>query len=497
MSIMIGIHARSLWLHTVSVALLLTVLIIGLAITFDLPLIKLVMLLPAMAIGLFVASKIASQVELALAVLILLVWTNLSQVLDRFHGIPGIFHLTLIFVFIAILREIRNRRLDLRNLSLLWLPVVAYSVLPLFSSTIASNPLATSGKAGELLKVLTLFSLVMLLVNSPTRIRIALWSISISAAVLSLLGMLQLLSSIDFGELGGFARIKHAHIYDNVFSDRLAGPIGDPGFFGQLLVLSTPFPMSLMVAEQNPRLKLMAFICLSIIVVGVGLTYSRGPLMVLFFIFTISLFSFRLARWQHIPLLVVAALLIFALLPNNLSSRLDSVTEMLPGQVDNLHPDSSVEHRRLFGRTAVAMFEGNPLAGVGVGNFSTRYEYYSDRVGSDARHYGDADEGHFAHNLYYETAAETGLIGLLLLATLFFSALWSAQDSAAWYSYQDRFLMFSALALRNSVFAYLLTSTLLHGDFQRYIFVVLGLIAALASMRHRQRQVANALEQTA
>jgi O-antigen ligase len=236
-------------------------------------------------------------------------------------------------------------------------------------------------------------------------------------------------------------------------------------------------------------MKLFALICLMLTMFGVGLTYTRGSLMVLLFISGLSLFSFRLVRWRHIPLILLAAALGLVLMSGNLGQRLATVAEAVPGHENSLHPDSSIELRWLFANTAVQMFADNPLTGVGSGNYSANYDPYADQAGSDARHYGDADEGHFAHNLFLETAAETGLTGLFLLGALFASALWSAQASAARVARQEPGLAISALALRNSALAYLLTGMLLHGHFQRPVFIVIGLIAALASFSAAPRNI--------
>jgi len=471
----------AMWLYTVPAAFLLTLVVIAGSTVNDTSPLKSVVMIVALGAGLFGAFKVAARADVALVFLIMLVWGNISQVLGRFHGIPGIFHLALIAILVATFRDLQTRRVDPGKISLLWLPALAYTLFPLFSATRAIDPSVALENSAELMKAFILFFLVVLLVNSPDRLRTAIWSMAIASATLSMLGIVQQLTGMSLGEMGGFARVKHAQIVGDLFGNRLAGPIGDPGFFGQLLVLSSPPILSLLLTEKDRRMKLLALICLVLTMLGVGLTYTRGSMIVLLFVSVLSLFSFRLVRWRHVPLILASAALGLLLLSGNIGQRLATVAEAVPGHENSLHPDSSIELRWLFANTAVQMFADNPLTGVGSGNYSVNYDQYADKAGSDARHYGDADEGHFAHNLFLETAAETGLTGLFLLGALLISALWSAQALAARVVKQEPGLAISALALRNSTLAYLLTGMLLHGHFQRPVFIVIGLIAALAS----------------
>ena len=67
------------------------------------------------------------------------------------------------------------------------------------------------------------------------------------------------------------------------------------------------------------------------------------------------------------------------------------------------------------------MIADHPLIGVGIGNYQVLYQQYSRPLGIDPR-----TTPRLAHNLYLETAAETGLAGLtpfVLFLTVVFAAL--------------------------------------------------------------------------
>ena len=66
----------------------------------------------------------------------------------------------------------------------------------------------------------------------------------------------------------------------------------------------------------------------------------------------------------------------------------------------------------------VLMFTEHPLLGVGIGNYETNYQDYAIVLGLEQR-----TEDRQAHSLYLETAAETGLPGLIAMALLFITLM--------------------------------------------------------------------------
>jgi len=91
----------AMWLYTVPAAFLLTLVVIAGSTVNDTSPLKSVVMIVALGAGSFGAFKVAARADVALVFLIMLVWGNISQVLGRFHGIPGIFHLALIAILVA------------------------------------------------------------------------------------------------------------------------------------------------------------------------------------------------------------------------------------------------------------------------------------------------------------------------------------------------------------------------------------------------------------
>lgn len=87
-------------------------------------------------------------------------------------------------------------------------------------------------------------------------------------------------------------------------------------------------------------------------------------------------------------------------------------------------PDNfAAVERMAHWQTGIAMFESDPVLGIGVGNFNDRYrEFYVHQRFSASR-------GH-AHNYYIHSAAETGLVGLAAYLMLILTAAYTCVRTA-------------------------------------------------------------------
>jgi O-antigen ligase len=147
-----------------------------------------------------------------------------------------------------------------------------------------------------------------------------------------------------------------------------------------------------------------------------------------------------------------------------------------------LELDSSVQNRVLLGRVAWHLFLDHPLLGVGAGNYAVHFYEYADEVGSTALDYNDVGGTRYPHSLYLELASETGFLGLITFGTmilLVFGHLRRTEEAFFTAGNELHAALASALAL--ALLAFLISSLFLHGHFQRYLWVLLGLSAALAA----------------
>lgn len=411
--------------------------------------------------------------DVALCCLVAFVYLNLSDVLVRSHGLPSLLQLSFVPLALAGWWSASPvRRLPPRGLMLL---LSGYLVIVLLSTTIAADPIAADLRLLQHLQGLAIFVVMVMLARSAAAMRRAAWTLVASAGVLGGLALVHVLTGDFTRNLGGLARVKYAHIYGTTFEPRIAGPLGDPNFFAQILIIAVPFALLLAGTEQDVRRRVLAFCAAGIAAAATVFTYSRGGALALFAVLLLSV----LAHGIRLRTLAIAAVPVLALvwiaLPDEFAQRLTTLTQLLPGSDDVLHPDSSFNERRLFTAAAWRMFEDAPLLGTGAGNYGFHFLQYAEQVGSEARLYVTPAEGYYPHSLYLEVAAETGVVGLavfgLALATCF-GYLWHARIRLL--AAGDRSTAALVTACSIALCGYLLTSLFLHGDFIRYWWLLAG-----------------------
>ncbi|HUF78195.1 MAG TPA: O-antigen ligase family protein [Thermoanaerobaculia bacterium] len=421
----------------------------------------------------------------ALAILVVFVYLNLSEVLVRFHGLPSLLQLLVAPIAIAAFVA-RPRReavaVATHGLTLL----LAAWVLWLLASTVwAWDPGLAAIDVAEAAKAFVLYLLVVLLVDSAPRLRLAVRSLLGAGCLLAALGVYQALTRSFAADFGGLARVKDAHIYGDVFEPRIAGPLGDPNFFAQVLLVLVPLALALAWHGRSGGERLAAAGAAGLLVAGTVLTYSRGGALALAAVLVLAWLGRGIRLREVAAGLAVVAVALLAV-PEGFTRRLTTLQQITGGEQAALYPDSSFEKRRLVSLAAWEMFQDHPGAGVGAGNFTARFSPYADRVGSAAREYDEPFGESYPHNLYLEIGAETGLVGLALFGAAVAVALAYLEGArrrlaAAGLALEATLAGATAIAL----VGYLVSSLFLHGHFQRYLWLLLALAAALHDLGRR------------
>ena len=415
----------------------------------------------------------------ALPLLVALVYLNASTVLVRRYDIPSLLQVAIVLLTIMALAEGRLEGTVNVLLQPLTFLLVSYTAVLLLTTTFARDPRIADQRVLESVKSFGVFLLVVALASNVRRLFVAASTLVVSATFLSLLGIYQTLTGNYARWFGGFARVKNAQIYSDVFQPRIAGPLGDPNFFAQILLLAVP--VALFIGwESRGKVRWLAFGCAAIIVAATLLTYSRGGMLALGVILVLALIAHRVDRRRMIGG-VAALVVLLLLLPASFTRRFVTIEQILPGGGETIHRDSSFEKRRLLTATAWVTFKNNPLLGVGAGNYTVWFDHYAEQVGSEARGYDDPGEIHYPHNLYLEIAAETGVLGLVIFAAIV--AMTLAHLRSANRALADEGLREAAgvaKALELAVIGYLISALFLHGHFQRYLWLMFGLAAAFA-----------------
>lgn len=178
------------------------------------------------------------------------------------------------------------------------------------------------------------------------------------------------------------------------------------------LYLGLTLPWSIIFAFQKTSLNLkrsfLFWIIPALILSADLFTYSRGGYLGLIggSLFA-SYWLIKKYRQKYAPIFLVLffSLILLLLIPNSLTQRLTT----------SLNPTEGSNQERLQNwEEASAVIQARPFTGAGIGNYSL--------VIMPSAEYRDPI---YAHNLYLDIAAETGIFNGMLFIVLLLSAIWS------------------------------------------------------------------------
>ena len=424
----------------------------------------------------------AFAVYAGLPLIAAILYLNLSDIVARLTPIPSLLQ-PLILVLAAAVVAYRDQ---LQPRAVAATPVVLLTIVycvVLFASSISPvDAAAANARLLEAVRGVVILLIVGSLAASWEALRRTARVIVLCAALLAALSLFQTVTGRFDIDFGGLARSARGHIYAQVADVRAAGPVGDPNFYGQILLMA--FPLAALLGwKATARRERILFLGTAILIAaGIALTYSRGALLSFAVVLALTVMFLKVR-----PIAVVAVLLLAVIFaPPNLTRRLLSLGGG-EGAVKGVERDSSVDRRKLDAAVAIRMFDDHPFLGVGPGAFSFHYRRYANEVGSSAPQYDLAGAQQVPHSLYLELAAETGTAGLASFGAIVFAAfvmLRNARRKLLARGLVNEAVIAAAFSI--ALTGYLLTSVFLHGAFQRYLWLLLGLSAAVTRLASRE-----------
>ena len=243
----------------------------------------------------------------------------------------------------------------------------------------------------EYLKIIAIALFTTAQVDSKQRLRVILWTIALS------LGFFGVKNGV-FGILRGGAQITRGP----------GGMLEDNNDFALAMVMNVPLLWYLGIAEGKRWVRRATLVAMFLTIVVVLLTHSRGAFLAL--CMSALWIAWRSGKlFKAVLVLGVLAALFPLVAPESVLERLSTIGDT---------KESSANARLTAWATAMRMISDNPVLGVGMRNFQSRYLDYSDEP---------AQVGHtyVAHNSYLQIWAESGtpafVCYLLLLGSVFFT----------------------------------------------------------------------------
>lgn len=323
--------------------------------------------------------------------------------------------------------------------------------------------------------------IIAVVLKSESSWRLAIWVLLAVGIILGTLSIIQFALGTYDNSYGGYAVAALNNISGSSSGYRLGGPVGDPNYYAQMMLVMVPIALDRLWNEKRGLLRFLAGWALGVCAFAVILTYSRGGFVSMVVILVAWLTIFHRGQLRYLMAVAVVALLLINVLPARFTERISTLTELLPGGSST--PNGVAQDLSLRGRTsellvALQMFADHPVLGVGLGNYPLLYQQYAQRFGLEFR-----SEVRQAHNLYLEVASETGLLGFFSFAVLLwgiFSSIWRAQQSLARSGLTSISNMVVAYAF--GLLGFLIAALFIHAVYFRNFWVLVGIALAIPRM---------------
>lgn len=204
----------------------------------------------------------------------------------------------------------------------------------------------------------------------------------------------------------------------DIYTQRAAGLREDPNDTAMLLVAGVPLAIYWFMNSRNVLVKLFFAGAVPLLLVGIGLTGSRGGFVTLLVI-TLMIYL----RRPTIQMTVAGLLMVTAVATLAPESYWDRMETLVTGEES--HGGRSLESRSMLLQKGVDVFMDRPVLGVGPGNYGNAFMASVSSGGLVGRSGLSlaSNRGIVAHNMYLELLVEIGVIGAGLFLAVIYRAL--------------------------------------------------------------------------
>lgn len=427
--------------------------------------------------GLVGAALIVLDERWAIGTLAVFVVLHLPKVATDFHGAPSLFQPLVAGILLGVAARWAVTGVRPPGVAAQFLLVGTYVLVAVSSLLFSSLPVEVTGEALNLVTDSGVALLAGLVLSRAASLRIAVWAMVASGALLAAISVFQFLTGSFDSTFGGFGIASVEQIVGTYDDIRISGPVGDPNFYGQLLMAVLPLALDRMWGERTLPLRLVGGASAALITVATVFTFSRGAAVALGAVLVMMALVYR-PSFRSLAAVAVVAALAIPLLPPGYLDRLTALGDV--GSVEGA-TDPSIRGRTAEVTAGWLMLLDRPFTGVGYGTFPDHYQEYVSGLGIELR-----SESRNAHSMYLEVAAETGLPGIAAMGAVIIGAF------AALSRGRRRFEALGLLeeartarALAAALVGFLITAIFLHLDFARLFWLLIGLSLALPGLAAR------------
>lgn len=430
---------------------------------------------------------------LSIAIAIFLLFTNLPVVLAQRNVVPTAAAVVVpVFLLLAVLHQVVIRRRGVVVDRTLWLMFAFLGVFLVSSFTVEGHEVALARIGVFLSEGIVVYFLVRNAIRDMPDLRVAMLVMLAAGCLLAGLTIVQAVTGMYDQDFMGLAQRSLEHLEDGGpvananemgLEDRSRGPVDDPNRYAQILLLAAPLAFVLMLNALRPRGTMGGAICLAVLLGGVLLTYSRGAFVTLIILIALS-GPLRLVPPRRIVTTLVAGIVLTPIVIPGYAERVASIAGVADligkGQVE---ADGPTRGRTTEMLAAFAAYTDHPVVGVGPGQYMPYHSvYYQSLPEISIRELATPRR---AHSLYFEIAAETGTLGLLIFMAMPFLLLRDLEAVRRDLTGLRPDLARVAAGFSLVVLGYLGTGVFLHLAYERYYWFILAVTSAAIAVLDR------------
>ncbi len=428
------------------------------------------------AATLAVSALAALSVEFGLLVLVFMTYTRLSDIVIEYYNAPSVAKAYIAVLVLAILIRWVIFRERPKGWGVPLLILALYGIIGFASILYSPVPDRVLAKAYDFVKNSAITLLIIIMLQRGHALRYTIWTLIVVGVFLGTISVYQYFTGTFDNSYGGFGQAGLQQIVVGAADNyRIGGPIGDPNFFAQIMIVLVAVSIERALHEKNLFLRAIALYALVVSVLCVIFSYSRGGLLALIVCLG-AWFLVNPPRRLQLPILIITvALAILYVVPEGYLTRVLQLSQFFQSQGTLRTADPSLQGRISENLAAWEMFRTHPLLGVGWNTYSYLFPYYSKQIGL-----ANVATEREAHNLYLEVAAETGVAGLFAFGLILFSTLRELVRARRQFlraNLQDYAGLVTGFGI--GFLGYLVAALFIHGAFLRYLHVLLGIAWAM------------------
>jgi putative inorganic carbon (hco3(-)) transporter len=433
--------------------------------------------------------------EYAAVALLGITWGYISEIANKYHGVPSITKPLVGLLLIAlIVRRFTGRRVPFVYDHTIWW-MIAYFFVICLGLWYAPYPNAVMPLAEDFAKDLLLFLVIINLITSLKLFERSMWLLLAIGALLGTLTVYQEITHSYDSNFGGLARMKVAFIAEGLSNrPRAAGTTGEPLAYGQQLLVLVPIGLWALLHARTFSGRVMAGYATVACLAGIGLSFSRSTYIALAVVLVLFALYIRLnPRYLMLVVPLVGILLLAA--PPEFTARFSTLSNLVSRDEESenqgVNSEGSFRRRSVEMLMAVNMFADHPILGVGGGNYRHLYPSYIREHGSPVE---DAERD--PHSFYLEVAAEHGILGLTVWGGILILT-WNRLGSARkrFYEIGEQRMAGLAAALQIGFAGYLVSAIFLHGVYARFLWLQVSMAVAFSIIVRAQSSLVTANNQ--